>query len=683
MPKTRISVTTMSEQGCQEFIKLMTDRYDGAGKLHDRIRWRRNHFHNTDAANPGVNLPEPYNKGPQYQTDIPRQLHMELKTATCENSWAIRVNSPKSTAIMEQASTDVERAMQSGIDRVEKRAGFRIQDDLAYGQIIDCFGVLHWSMAEHLIPEVPDNEYLEDLPKDVEERKRFKTRREKVGENAGKYRETEESVRSRYRQTAARAGFPWWVEVVDPITFYWQPDRSLANGIARVLVIREVGLSEYEYDLRENDGVVLSLNEVNGKLRVYGEQDAPPPDSPSGATWGRKVGVATIWTRDEFYELVTEHPVAYGDANVAGDWVLVKSGTHPYGMPPFAIAHAARVKNPDPALAYEPALEGVFRIKPFLDHDMALLHVVKEMIALPYYYLESVASGEPWLDESGNVITLTRDSVLAKKIPAGYTLKKLDFELNQAFVMGVNLMREDMEAAKPPTGQADAQGTSQPWTVRLLLQQARQFPSLLVRNQALAMTTMVQNMTMVHSLPAEEGGFGEPVYVYAKDTKTGTLDMTTAIAIEPDMVKTLDVAVDIKALSAAEQLTLEQHGRELLNDDRVPITPRMYVEDYMGDANPQDRIAEWQAWKIFDGMVLPGLQKQQVAKRFGTRVVMGLNGEMVGPDGQQVQPQQVLQAQGWQSAAPQGGPGVAAGQVTMGAMPAIATPGAIPMQGGM
>ena len=674
MPKTRIAATTVSEQGCQEFIKLMTERYDGEGKLHGKIKWRRDHFHNLDAANPGKNLPEPYNKGPQYQSDLPRQLHTELKTAITENPMIVRVNPPKTTASMEQAATDVERAFQSGLELVEERAGFSIQDDLCDGQIIDCFGVLHWSMADHLIPEVPDYEYLDELPKEPSERKRYKQRR-----TEGKYRETDESLRARRQHTAAKAGFPWWIECIDPMAFYWQPDRSLANGIARVLTIREMGLSEYEFDLK-GEGIYLSMNDIEGKLRVYGEQDAPPVDSPSGATWGRKVGIATIWTRDEFYELVTEQPVQFSSATVHGDWKLVKSGTHPYGMPPFAIAQAIHVKNPDPALAYEPALEGVFRIKPFLDHDMALLHTVKEMIALPYYYLEEVSSGQPLLDEAGNMATFTRDAALAQRIPQGYTLKKLDFELNQAFVLGVNMLREDMEGAKPPTGQAEAQGTSQPWTVRLLLQQARQFPSKLVQNQATAITTMIRNMVMVHSLSLEEGGFGEPVCVYGR-TKDGTLDTSTAITIEPEMVTTLDVSVDIKAVSAAEQLTLEQHGRELLNDDRVPLTPLMYVEEYMGDANPQDRIAAWQAWRIFDGMVLPALQKQQVAKRFGTHVVMGLNGESVGPDGQQVQPQQVLQSQGWQPQQPQGGGGPMAGQVTMPSLPQMAAPNTIPMQG--
>jgi hypothetical protein len=179
------------------------------------------------------------------------------------------------------------------------------------------------------------------------------------------------------------------------------------------------------------------------------------------------------------------------------------------------------------------------------------------------------------------------------------------------------------------------------------LQQAQESvqPKSLVTKQAKAINGMVRNMAMVMSKSADDGGFGEPITIYAR-MENGALDTSNMVSIDPSEIKSLDIAVDIKAESSAERITLEQHGMQMLNDPKVQLSMSEFVEDYQGLANPDDVIAKRIADQIFWTDILPPLRKQLVAKWLGTRFVLGPNGQIIGPDGQPASPQQVMAANG-------------------------------------
>lgn len=687
----KLQAKTLDRDQCVKLIQGMWKRHSA---LRQRIQYRRAHFQNDSSVNP--NLFEPLSHI-TYQSDAPRRIWGDTKDRLVENHWVIHSSPSKPTADQNAAAEDAEAVFQSGLMLAEERNGVQLQDALSDGQLVDCYGILHWRLATHLWPEVPEYEYCDYLPEDESEKKRYQPNEDGEEEDDDKpkrkYRETDASVQERHRENKARAGFPWIVETPIPQTYADVEDR--AGAISMACLVQEVGLLDYSDELKDNDKLILALNEYGGlkEVRVYMENQAPTADGPSRNDWGQTIRVATLWTRGEWYELATKadlHKATLEGVDLTvEDWVLVKSGTHPYGRPPFEKVIAERFNDPDPALRYLPALEGVFRLKPFFDRDMALLKGLSERTALPDLYLVKLKDGSYMTAEDGKVVQLTRDSAHAQELPDGYELKKIDMEVSQGFVDSVRMTREEYAEAAPPTGTAEITASSQPWTVRLGQAQASVKPKKLANVQARAIAAMVRNMAKVTSLPLDEGGIGEAVATFRVDKENGEFDMSQTVSVEPEQIKSLNFSVTINPQSSAEQITSTEHGIGLL--ERGVITLRDLMENYMNVPNPSQKIIELRADRIFTEYLEPNLLAMKVAERYGPKVALGPDGQLVGADGSPVDPAALAASNGWapipQPGITPGGAGFAppggspAGQVQMpdlsGAQPAgvMAMPG--------
>lgn len=643
----RISATTFSEQDVQRFITELavprTEKDQGGsgggrfGKLHEAIRHREEHFYNRPEADP--HLPPPHDEATSYQTDALRRTWVQLKARMVENAFRVRVIAPdESKSSQRMSANKFEAVLQQGLELVQDRGDFSMQGELADGQIFQCYGVLHWTKAPHLLPGFPDPDSTDELPDDRDDRKRFK---DEPGED-GLFTETSESLLDRDKHARARAGFPWQVEIVHPAQFSFAEDRSFANGMAYALVLRDVPLVEYRERLTRQDNLFLSLNEENESISIFEEKDRPArwePSALNAVSWTHYVTVAQFWTRDEMYELVSPSSGAG-----SGSYKLVKSFTHPYEMPPFALAKALEAKSPDPALRYSPAMEGMYRVKPFYDYDRTMQRVLVEQIALPFYWIK-LDDGSYMADDGGTRVTLTQSAASATAFPPGATLEKVEHDIDPAYVQSIERTLEELKDSAPQTGFVEVGASTQPWTIRQAHDQANTEVKHLKASQARALRTMARNMALVMSKPAEDGGFGSTIYVYAR-VKDGKVQKQEAVGVDPEDIITLQIEVDIDPNSTSQTVANIEHGRALLADPNVPLTKRSFLQDFMHVPDPDRTLIEWKAEQIYEQLAEPGLVQQAVAEMFGDQFVITGSGQFVGPDGASMTPNEVLEKNG-------------------------------------
>ena len=677
---------------------------------HERIGRNRQHFHNDPAVDPA--LPKPFNEGPKYQSDAPRRIHRALRARLTENIATITAKAKSEAGKAKQAATNVELYFNDGISNLRERMGASLQDFASDGQIIDCYAVLHWSRALDMWPDVPEPDFLEagdgvEMPKGYEGvYEGLSDGKEYAGEFAEYevedglpvmdgdtpirrklkgYRETTDTVNKRYQRMCAEAGFVWNVEFPDPAGYMEVRDRSLLGQPAISITRRTVGLLEYVENVNEERKKLAgSLNELNEDIPVFGEVDAPVDDGglrrgtqlsyPSDADWGDVITVYGFWTRDEYYELAS---------GLGHEWEVVKCGKHPHKRPPFEVIAAQTIRSPDPLLAYEPALEGVYRLKPLFDMWKSHMLVISQQIALPYYYWKRTGTGEPLLNEKGVAVTFDQDTANAEAAPEGYELAKVDYEMNPAFVEAGRDLAQEIKDAEPATGQAEFTSSTQPWAIRLQQQQANVEPKVMIGNQALGIRAMVRNMAMVQSLDPTDGGTG-PVWVFAR-TDGGAVDRDNVVELKPEDILSLDIDVNITATSGAEQITLEQHGMELLTAGL--ITAEDFYENYLRKENPQEYLMNLKATRLYEQQIEPAIAQGALQEAFAGTFGLGTGGQMVDAFGNAVTSQQVLAANGQQpSMPPQGNHPQLRGmrpQQSMGGMGTLATEGTIPIQSGV
>jgi len=658
--KPRLGATTLSEDACRQFIKVLasprgTDGRTGRfAELHRVIKQREDHFYNRPAAD--QRLPKPHDDVEPYQTDILRQTHEKLKARLAENPFAIRVTPPRPS--MSKIANQFETVLQRGFELIEEREDFSMQADLADGQIIQAFGVLHWNRADHIHPDVPDAEEVESLD-GVDDPKRYR-------EHEGRYVETSESRLKRHEEAKARAGFPYFMECprADVISFI--ADRSMLNGMGMVLYTRTVPLVEYDDKLKK-DGMRagwVSLNQYAKTVRIYEEKSMPANYDPStdAESWGRGVVVAQLWSRDEGYELV-----AASDATgAAGEFRLVKSWPHSFGMPPFAICRAGYTNHPDPRLAYAPALEGGYRLKPFVDRAITLHMAIAQQIALPFYYIK-MASGEYMLDEaSGKPLMLSRDALAAMTLPSGAEIVELKPEMNKALIESLSMAVEDLRQALPDTGFVEVGASTQPWTIRLSQDQANTIVKMLKNAQARTIQIAAR------SIARDMQEYGEPITVYAK-VKGGKSQEETIVGIDPKDIPTLQIEVDIDPFSSAQAVANIEHMRAMVDDPLIPFDEWDFAEQALRVPDPDTYIEEHRARRTFVEQVWPASEKQELARRFGDTFVVTPDGAIVGPAGMQATPTDVLQGNGYRVATPT--------ESVMPTLPTLNTPNTAPMVG--
>ena len=662
MTKSLIQATTLSEESLQGIIKQLVDRFDdgssGAGgtwgrKLHDRMRWRRAHFHNMPEADPV--LSEPYNDSQKDQSDLPRRTHNATKARLLENHFQFAAR-PKmrDTGDTRKAADKVASWLNMMVKRLEEQRGVTLQSALADGQGIRGFGLLHWRARPDLLPSPTKDGYTEE------------ERAEEIAAN------------------------PYLVDIEtpDPLNFYWLPDRRMENQIGVGLLIESVGLLNYNDEAKDGGWGVhveeghLSVMDVNPDLPIGEEMPAPIAGSPSGGQWGERVAKATVWTRNEWYELVRYIGDVDLDVRESASWLLVQSGPHASGVVPFAIATANQVAiESDPALQYEPYLEGVFRKKPVVDRLDALEMALAELTALPTYYLEQIEGGARKLDEAGDPVIFSQNAASAMTIPEGWTLKKVDITVEPGFNAMVAGKRQELVDAGPPSGRAQFGAGDTVWKARLEMTQENVEPKMWLANMALAFQVMGRSILRCVEAKAEDGGYGESIYYTYEDPLDEGVRRQEQIS--PEDVKGIELAATINNVSSAEQLTVEEHGRSHLDDPLMPLTPEQFLKKYMNDPNPRATLIDWEGWKIWEQYVKPGKVAQLVAKMHGSSVVMGVNGEVIGPDGQ---PQALEDFAASQGITPMAGTTQGPGEISQIGPPSggpLQVPGTLPVSPGV
>ena len=577
--------------------------------LHEQIGYREAHLYNAPEVAPKFTTP--HLKARPWQTDLLRRTWSQLRQRLTEHPLRVHVEPPDGSPAARQAADNLEHVLEQGLRQVEERSRLSLQADLGYGQVCLCFGVLHWQMAPQRLPAMPAREQRGSRPERPDERRRFRRARSEDGPSLP-WIETEASRSDRDRRRQAVAGFPWDVEVIRPDQFAFVEDHGSGNGLGLAVVLREVGLFEYRDRLRQQDGLELRMTALAGEptLAIARAVEAPLREEPSGAGWGERLRVASVWTRNEYYELAAlegqtarTRPAPGPSGGRAGErtrreWTLIKSHSHPYEMPPFAIAEADTNDHPDMIRRWEPTMEGIYRAKPSYDYERSLGRFLAEQNAIPIYWIQ-LANGSWQLDENGDRVELTPGAAADRILPNGASLHRVEFGVDPAFVDLLRLSHDDLLAAAPDSGaveRGEIGPNTQPHTLNLLLGSRNLQVQQLKRAQTQAVRSMLRNMALVMSKPLSEGGFGAPIWVFAKGAN-GRLQRRETVCVEPAEIPSLDIDVWIDPYSAAQRIAVQEHGRARLNDPLDPLDQRAYLEQYIGEEHAEQVLSRHRQWR--------------------------------------------------------------------------------------
>ena len=615
MERTRLGATTYDEKALRTLLSRLTDgRKDENqdarfSQLHREIKARDDHFLNTRAVDPTFKAP--FDKSPVFQTDVIRRIHQQAKSRLTEHQPVFRVVPPKNTQAMRDVASAVEGYFQAGYRQAEERLGYSILGALADGQLLHCYGVLHWRRFMDDQPETPDTEEMDDPTTALAE----------------------------YREEKAEAGWCWWLEVPRADEFAFVDDKSQKRGMAVGVMVRSVGILDYTEALKNSDRIYLSLNEQDKKIEVYEEQSRPESYDPSWSErpWG-ELRVAIVEFRDECYELASE-----GDR----EWTLIKSWKHDHHMPTFALATASEFNHPDPLYRWQPWLLGLFRTKPSFDYERSLQRILVEQAAIPRYWIK-LRDGEYMLDDTGQRAILSDTSALADVLPNGATLEKVQIEVNPAFLAAVESGRNELVEAIPETGTVDAGATTQPHTLNMLQTQANAGIASLKRNAADALRIGFQNI--LDCMADDESD------TYDYFDGNGNL-----VSIEPAKIKGMKVEVMIEPNSGAQQIAVAEYHRSKLADPLTRYTVREYLEA-TGYEDPDQQIADFYA-ETAEIMATNLVMQEELVKKFGDQYVLSPGGNVVNGLGNAVDVWEVLEKRGFKRpqpampAAPMGGGG--------------------------
>ena len=268
-------------------------------------------------------------------------------------------------------------------------------------------------------------------------------------------------------------------------------------------------------------------------------------------------------------------------------------------MPPFAIAEADANDHPDMARRWEPTMEGVYRAKPGYDYERSLGRFLAEQTAIPLYWIQ-LADGSWQTDDDGNRVELTPDAAAAQALPAGASLHRVEFRIDPAFVEFLRMSHDELLAAAPDSGaveRGEIGPNTQPHTLNLLLGSRNLQVQQLKRAQTNAVRLMLRNIALVMAKPLAEGGFGAPIWVFAKG-KNGRLQRRETVCAEPSVIPSLDIDVWIDPYSSAQRIAVQEHGRARLNDPLDPLDQRAYLEQYIGEEHAEQTLARHRQWRM-------------------------------------------------------------------------------------
>ena len=667
---------------------------------HRRVNWRRLHFDNDASVEPklgeyiaGKPAPNnPFTDVSDFQSDTPRRIAQQVISRLSENP-------PVFKAVTRRASSNSDAINASLIANawlreVEQRTNVKVQQAMGYGQVRDCYAIIHTYRLDHLRPPVEREVYtVEEFQAMVsagQDTSGLMTSLDGEG-----YEETEETRKSRRDEQYAGAGCPWTIEFPDPMYFARIPSKY---GPGDDVVVLAYEVDAFLYDLNIDKEIAGVPSDLGSLVAAPGiEQSRSDSDAtyntPSSTDYRDRRKVWQIWTREEFYELA-DYQIVTGRGRSrrlrSGGFKLVKAFKHDYGQVPFFVVWANRNYSPDPATEAEPYLEGIYRLKPDFDRSMKLASALVELTAMPQFYRQDDPNAPSHLLEDGDIPDEDSESMHGGKIPAGQRVVPLNTQVTHGIPQVLQLKMAMMKEAEPGTGSVEIGASTAPWTARIWQTQANIGPRLLLENQAAALRWCAEIWRDWHVRHPEE-----PFLAYTHPSQS----KKEIVKLDPKKLASLEFECSISPLSSAERLTIAEHLSGFV--ERGFRKKVDLLSEGFGEKDPYTYDNEL----LVDNAILPFKQKlvetmmqARAAKMFTTgsdgkvrdgsgtevdyREVLARNGYVVPSlEEEKAQKAMVAQQQGGGGGAPLGGsitrsdPGGATLAASMPQMSGLAAPG--------
>jgi hypothetical protein len=655
-----------------EIIQRIHKRFgeDGADPVHKVDTDRKKHYFMETEVNPPVL--KGWDGHARQWTGL-RDTNTKLVARLTSNPILPDVSAPRPSSNLEKQASDNQLALTTMLDDWTEEDGVSPQTLVAFGIGTMSAVGLHWYLNDAVYDGLEDLDYeeVDELPEDEDgddadtKRKKAADRKRYVEDDYAEvskrkkkktYRETDDSLLSRRSEQRAMAGSPWCIEVLEPTEFgYMENPKELRrkNGQYKYLLkFRAIDLLDWQEGMKQRkDGVALPLDVQPGGVTTGW--------TPTANQTGRQLVLYQLWSADYIYE--------YVEGAQEDDFRCIPNRQK---RVPLALCAANINLSKDHVHRYEPALASLFRKKPEYDRYISNRGILAETGAIARYILQPLDSALPPLtDEEGHIRILTEHSLDTFKVPEGYKLERIGGDGAGAdYVRYGEELRLEMSEAMPGTGHAEIESSTKPWTGRMMLTEANIFPAMCLDHMTAAYRTMFKNMAEVNG---SDEGPGDICFYPKKEGKKGD----EVIVIKPEQWKGLRYDAIVNKTSAVEQVTKQEHMREMLNDPLVMLPLVTYIEEGEGRPNPEDEVAKRRAIKYVEP-VIENAFKALVAEWAGAKFLMTPDLRIADMTGRQVTPGETLTSIGQQPTPPPqgippgGGAGVANPQVRMPSMAA-------------
>lgn len=611
--------------------------------LRRRVEWRQWHYNNDERVEPRLGeydnkgdpaLNNPFTNISDFQSDAPRRIGQQVIARLSENPAVFKAVTRRASS-----NSDSDRAsiiMNAWLREIESRNNVKLQQAMGYGQVRDCYAVLHAYRLEHLRPPIPRLRYsdLQEIPED--ERQGYMISLDGEG-----FEETTEQWVKRRAETYAGAGCPWNLEVLSPMFFARIPSKYGPGDDVAVLAY-EVDAYLYDLELRnpEAAGLPSSISDLTpapGIEMPRGASDDTFSTISSGEYPDRRK-IWQIWTRTEFYELADYNEYTGRGRSkrltASGGFRLTKAFKHDYGEVPFHVVWANRNYDPDPALEAEPYLEGVYRLKPTYDRMMKLSAAIMELTAEPRFYKQDDPNYKPRLSEDGDPLEEDSLSNHGGKLTPGQRLVPLQTQVSHGIPQVLQVYMALFKEAEPGTGSVEIAAGTAPWTARIWQTQANIGPRLLMEQQADGLRWFANFARNWHIRHPEE-----PFLAYTHPSQT----RKEIVSVDPKTLSGLEFECTIAPLSSAEQMTAAQYIAEFIAQG---LRKKRELHEAMGERDPSAYQRELDVELLLEPF-RQQLLKTEVESRMATMFASGTDGKIRDGTGQEVDYREVLSRNGY------------------------------------
>ena len=534
----------------------------------------------------------------RYQSDAASQAWEEYVARALVNHWVAAIGK------LASAAERFEKLVNIGGQIMEARLGFVLQEPLSRGPAAWGYGGLLWYADPDLV----------------------------------EFEETND--KERWRAQRALVGWPVAVEPLDPLTDSWLPGKT-ESDISVFVRVKTVEYLEYSESLAGGrPGIIMRLKD---KKVLAGERDElykaeVVPDwvdtEVTVEEWGEKIELAWVWTKHRLYEL----------ARSEGDWTLIKSNPNGWGRVPVTLAFAMDTGDKDLAYRWKPILGGLYTTLPEYNRTMEIHRRTSEAIMLGQIMFRHQQTGALLMDRPGQPKMVTSmEAAAGMEIPEGYEPVDFEREMNAAWIDNVKRATEEMMRSVPRVGVTETTGTTQAWTAAQLQSEASAKISPYLNSQARALKTFWESLRHWMMTPAEEGGYGEGIYIYHKEEGKDALSL---IGVEPEEVADLGIIdITIAPESPAQKINQNQIGMQL--QAQGIIDELQLRRDYMREESPLQEIQDKLVRSLTAEFAIPRYKRLMAAAVAGDISFGG--GKFFGEGGEQI-PGQVVAAGGGEPA---------------------------------